>query len=264
MIDLPSIATIATEAVAIGHNIFLDSINVTIDFKGTRDLVTNIDTKIQDTIEQFLVEKTPNLPFYGEEGYSENGLFEQEYAWIIDPIDGTSNYVHGMELCAISLALLHYGEPVMGVIDAPKLRKIYTAILGSGAYCNTHPISVSEINTIADAIINLGDYAVSDDAQTKNQVRFATTEALALSTHRIRMIGTAALDLAFLAEGHTDAVIMHSNNPWDVAAGKIIAQEAGAIITTLSNELHTLQSTSILASTPRIHDPIIHLLQPLL
>jgi myo-inositol-1(or 4)-monophosphatase len=121
---------------------------------------------------------------------------------------------------------------------------------GSGAWRNGQRIQVSRTSQLADALVTVGDYAVGPDADDKNQERLQLTQLLAGQVLRIRMLGSAALDLAWLAEGKTDASIAFSNRPWDVAAGVIIAREAGAVVSDLDGSDHTTKSQATIASCP--------------
>jgi myo-inositol-1(or 4)-monophosphatase len=168
--------------------------------------------------------------------------------WALDPIDGTSNFAHGLPLCATQLALVHRGEPVIGVIVAPLLELRYHAIEGRGAFSNGQPIHASSTEDLSRAIVSIGDYATGVNSFEKNKHRLAVTRALAENVERVRMFGSAALDLAFVAEGRTDGCIIAANKPWDTAAGVLIAREAGASVVDLYGTRHNFEATSTVAS----------------
>lgn len=182
-----------------------------------------------------------------------------ELAWVLDPIDGTSNYAHGIPLHAISLALAHFGEPLVAVTHIPALAATYHAIRGSGAFHNNQPVRVRDTTDLRHAIVSIGDYATGPDADTKNQRRLAITAALIPAVERIRMFGAATIDLAFVAAGLTDAAIIDGNKPWDTAAGALLAREAGATVTDLTGNPHTATSTSTLAAAPPIAEQLTQL-----
>lgn len=170
--------------------------------------------------------------------------------WTLDPIDGTVNYAHGVPLCAVSLALLENGTPVLGVIDLPFLGTRFHSIQGGGAFQDGKPISASGTTTLADALVSIGDYAVGANAETKNRARLALTIKLVPKVQRLRMFGLAAIDFAWVANGTTDAVVMLSNNSWDVSAGVVIAREAEAIVLGADGEPHFLSSAATIAVAP--------------
>jgi myo-inositol-1(or 4)-monophosphatase len=242
----------AWQATQIGADILASAHPQSVRKKGDRDLVTDVDLRIQRDITNYLAHATPQISIYGEESSSRPDLAAAELLWVLDPIDGTSNFVHGLPLCAVSLALLHHGEPTIALTRAPLLNRTYHAIRHHGAFLNGDPIAASGTTDLVDAIVSMGDYAVGDDASARNQRRLALTAALVPRVERIRMFGAATLDLAFLAEGATDAAIIMSNKPWDTAAGTLIAREAGATTTDANANPHTHQSTSTIATAPGI------------
>ena len=175
-----------------------------------------------------------------------------ELTWVLDPIDGTSNYAHGIPLHAISLALARFGEPIVAVTHIPALNSTYHAIRGGGTFRNSQPVQVRNTTDLRHAIISISDYATGPDADTKNQRRLAITKALIPAVERIRMFGAATIDLAFVAAGLTDAAILDTNKPWDTAAGVLLAREAGATVTDLAGNPHTATAASTLAAAPVI------------
>ncbi|MBX6769999.1 MAG: inositol monophosphatase, partial [Actinomadura rubrobrunea] len=208
-----------------------------------------VDYAIERAVRDNLRAKTPDIAFLGEEeGKSGTG----DLMWVLDPVDGTANYVRNLPLCGISLALIHHSRPIVGVIDLPFLGARYHAAHTIGAYQADRRLQVSMTTNLKDAIVALGDYAVGEGAETKNRLRLALTERLAARVQRIRMLGSAALDLAWVAEGKLDAAIMLSNKPWDTAAGVLIAREAGAVVIDTDGIDHTLTSTATIAVTPNL------------
>ncbi len=219
---------IAWQATQIGSSTLRKSQPGSVHHKGDRDLVTDIDLAIQRDIADHLAQTTPDIALLAEESAHQPNIDAQEWLWVLDPIDGTSNFVHGLPLCAVSLALLHRGRTIVAVTHAPLLGRTYHAIKDNGAFLNGHRITTSDTDSLSAAIVSLGDYAVGHEAGKQNQQRLALTAELVPRVERIRMIGAATLDLAFVAEGALDACIMMSNKPWDTAAGTLIAREAGA------------------------------------
>ncbi|MFG1775980.1 inositol monophosphatase family protein [Micromonospora sp. NPDC049048] len=217
--------------------------------KGDRDMASALDYEIERDVRALLHAATPDIGFLGEEdGVSGSG----EMQWVLDPIDGTANFVRGIPLCAVSLGLLHHGEAVLGVIELPFLGNRYAAAQGDGATVDGSPIQVSQTSRLSEAIVAIGDYAVGKDAAAKNRLRLALTARLAESVQRVRMTGSAALDLAWLAEGKIDAALTLSNHPWDMTAGVAIAREAGARMVDRDGSHHDMNSSATLGVAPAL------------
>ncbi|MDT5029045.1 MAG: monophosphatase [Micromonosporaceae bacterium] len=228
--------------------------------KGERDLVSDVDFAIERRVREFLAEQTPDIGFVGEEdGVSGvvGGLM-----WALDPVDGTVNYVRGHPLCAVSLALLDRSEPVLGVIDLALLGRRYHAVRGRGAFADVlQEITTSTVPSLQDAVVAIGDYAVGTDSHAKNRLRLAVTAQLSAHLQRIRMHGSAAVDLAWLAEGRVDAVVICSNSAWDIPAGVAIAREAGAVVVDFDGADHTVESTATIAAGPAIIADLLDLVR---
>jgi len=249
--NLNTLLAIAQEAADIGAKLMTTQAPGAVSTKGDRDYVTELDVRIQHQIRDHLARATPDIDFLGEEG---DGAIDEsvDYVWVLDPIDGTSNFAHGIPLCATSLALVYRGEPIVGVIVAPFLRLRYHATKDGGAYCNDKPIHASETTDLGRAIVSIGDYATGEGAAEKNRRRFAVTKALAENVERVRMFGAASLDLAWVAEGRTDACIILSNKPWDMAAGVLIARLSGAMVTDTDKRPHDLAAEETMACNLRL------------
>ncbi|MEU8895380.1 inositol monophosphatase family protein [Nocardia sp. NPDC048505] len=241
---------IARAVVAEGAEMLGTAERGSVHVKGDRDFVTDLDQRIEDALRGRLAEMTPDFGFLGEESAPE--ARDAEYLWALDPIDGTSNFIHGLPLCAVSLALVHRNIPIIGVVAAPFLNSEYYGAVGAGAFANGQPIRVSGAEKLSGAIVSLGDYAVGPGASEKNGHRLEVTAALARNVERVRMFGSAALDLAWVAEGRTDACVILSNKPWDTAAGVVIARESGALVTDSAGLPHAFDSPHTVATTPGI------------
>ena len=252
---------IAWQATQIGAKTLGSSQPSAVQHKGDRDLVTDIDLAIQDDIAAYLAQTTPDIQLLAEESQHHPNINTTEWLWVLDPIDGTSNFVHGLPLCSVSLALLHRGRAVVAVTRAPLLGRTYHAMEDNGAFRNGQPISASQTDSLDEAIVSLGDYAVGADAAKLNEQRLALTAELVPRVERIRMVGAATLDLAFVAEGAIDACIMMSNKPWDTAAGTLIAREAGAHVTDANGDAHTHESVATIAAAPAIADQLAAAIQ---
>jgi myo-inositol-1(or 4)-monophosphatase len=257
MNSYPQFLSVANEAVDLAANLLRSHQPELVTAKGDRDMVTEVDFAIERKVRRFLAERTPYVGCLGEEeGIS--GRMDDLW-WSLDPIDGTANFVHGSPLCGVSLGLLRDGRPVVGVIDLPMLGTRYAAAEGLGAYANGQAIAVRQTTQLSEAIISIGDYATGEDAGSRNRLRLALTGRLAETVQRVRMHGSAALDLAWLAQGRTDAVITLSNKPWDVAAGVIISREAGAVLVDKDGSEHATASAATIGATPELVEPILKL-----
>ena len=248
MNDYSLLLSVATSAVDMAAAMMKTSRLTSVTAKGDRDLVSDVDLAIERQVREFLAEQTPGIGFVGEEdGVSGPG---GGLTWALDPVDGTVNYVHGHPLCGVSLALIDRAEPVLGVIDLAMLGRRYHAVHGGGAYADGLQITTTTVSSLRDAIVAIGDYAVGEGSRTKNQLRLAITARLTDHVQRIRMHGSAATDLAFLAEGRVDAVVICSNSPWDIPAGVVIAREAGAAVTDLDGSQFDMDSSATIAANP--------------
>ncbi|MFD5589448.1 inositol monophosphatase family protein [Streptomyces sp. NPDC127063] len=228
--------------------------------KGDRDMVSALDLAVEDRVRSFLRRETPEIGFLGEEGGGER-YHDAELTWALDPVDGTANLVHGIPLCGISLGLVEGQRSVMGIIDLPFLHQRFHALDGHGAYSGTTQLQASKVSSLDSAIVALGDYAVGEAAEERNRRRLAVTQLLAERALRVRMLGSAAVDLTWAAAGQVDATIALSNHPWDMAAGVCIAREAGCTVMDASGAPHTVTSSATITAAPRLREAILRLLQ---
>lgn len=258
--DPATLLPVAVEAIATASELMRTRRPASLTEKADRDLVSDVDVAIERAIRAHLQAATPDIGFLGEEE-GRTGAPGTGWVWTLDPIDGTSNFAHGIPLCASSLALLRDGRPVLAVIDAPFLGQRYHAIEGHGAYQGTMRLTVSTTAHLRDAVVAIGDYAVGHGADRKNQAHLATTIQLTPNVHRIRMLGTAALDLAWVAAGYLDASITLSNDPWDTAAGVLVAREAGASVVDANGSPHDLSSTATIAAPPVLVGNLVRLIR---
>jgi myo-inositol-1(or 4)-monophosphatase len=222
--------------------------------KGDRDFATEVDVHIEASIKTSLAEATPDIPFLGEE---EGGETDPDLArWVLDPTDGTINFARGNPLCTISLSLVVAGQPVLGIVDAPFLGERFIARQGEGAYLNGNPITIFEVPALHEAIIGVADFKVGLGSEDENRVHLAVLERLAHESLRVRMLGSAALDLAWLACGRLNATLMLSNLPWDVTAGLLLVREAGGFVYDYDGSTHNAESRYTIASVPSLVDVV--------
>lgn len=259
MTDIEDLLKAAEEAVDIASDLVRGRALGKVRAKADRDFVSDVDLAVEREVRALLEDRAPGMGFVGEEeGWTDPD--SSESYWVLDPVDGTTNLLKSLPLCAVSLALVVGGQIVLGVTDLPFLGSRYTAIAGQGAYRDGRRLQASTTDKLADAVIALGDYAVGPDAGRKNRARFAITEALATAAQRIRMFGSAAIDLAWVAEGRLDACVILSNKPWDTAAGVLLARESGAAVIDTIGTPHTLTSTATIAAAAPLVEPLVNLL----
>lgn len=258
MSGLPNLVAVANEAADLARQIILSRSVGVIASKGERDMVSDLDIEVERRVRSLLRERTPWIGFLGEEeGAVDSG---RDTMWVLDPIDGTANLVHGLPLCGVSLALVRERATVAGVIDLPFLSSRYSAYAGGGAERDGDPIRVAATSQLRDAMVGIGDYAVGAESDVKNLMRLAVTEQLTGRVQRVRMFGSAAIDLAWVATGRLDASIILSNHPWDTAAGVIIAREAGARVVDADGSEHTLSSRATISATPALLAGVLELI----
>jgi myo-inositol-1(or 4)-monophosphatase len=227
--------------------------------KGDRDYATEVDFRIEETVRAALHEIAPGIGFLGEEEGQSGGT--REAMWVLDPIDGTVNFANGSPLCAISLALIELGEPVLGIIDLPLVDERYVAHRGGGAWLNGRRINVLEPSGLHDAMVGFSDFAVGPRAKIENAVHRELMELLVPRCLRVRVHGSECLDLAWLAAGRLDVSVMLSSLPWDVTAGVLIAREAGAEAFDHGGEPWTPHSEFTICCTPGLVDELLPLVQ---
>ena len=225
--------------------------------KGDRDYATRVDLQIEDMVRASL-SHAGGIPFLGEE---RGGHLRAPLLWVLDPIDGTTNFIKGSPLCAISLALLADGQPVFGIVDLPLLGERYVARAGAGAYLNGLRLRMPETRTLSEAVIAITDFAVADDRATENPVHIALLARLAPLALGVRAHGSAALDLAWLAAGRVSGSVMLSNRAWDVSAGVLLAREAGGLAYDWDGSQHDVDSRFTIASPAGLKNALLALLE---
>ncbi len=225
----------------------------------TETWVSDLDVTVQESVRAFLEMETPHVRFLGEEQQTTTTDFDTP-VWALDPIDGTANLVRGIPLCGVSLALVENNLPILGVIDLPLMDLRYYGSRGHGAFGNGRRLRVADTASLHDAIVSVGDFAVDDGARTMNLLQLAILTRLAPTVQRVRMLGSAAVDLTWLTSGKTDVNVRLSNRPWDVGAGVIIAREAGAIVIDLDGSPYSLRSGATVSCTPRLRQSLVQLI----
>jgi myo-inositol-1(or 4)-monophosphatase len=224
--------------------------------KGRIDLVTATDLAVETLLKDKLGKLLPEAAFLAEETAGHTRL--DGPTWIIDPLDGTTNFAHGFPFVCTSVALFDGHEVVCGIVNAPLLGQCFTAGRGLGAFVNDTPLAVSGVARLEEALVATGfPYAVRENM---GEI-MADMETVLATTQGIRRPGSAALDLAFVAAGRFDAFYEIGLNPWDVAAGWLLVTEAGGRVTTYRPDgPYHLGDFRILASNGTLHEPMRSLL----
>lgn len=227
--------------------------------KGDRDMASEVDIAVERSVRALLRARTPEVGFLGEEeGTSGDG---RGLVWVLDPVDGTANFVNGIELCAVSLGLHRDGHPVLGVIELPFLGTRYWATEGGGAYRDGRRLRSSTAAGLDKVIVSMGDFTLGSGAGRANRTKLVLAELLATRVLRVRMLGSAAIDLVWVAEGKLGATVLLANKPWDVAAGVVIAREAGALVLDADGTGHTVDSAATIAVAPQFRDELLEVVR---
>jgi len=226
-----------------------------IDFKGEINLVTEADRSSEEIITSRIRHLFPDHDIIAEEGT--NIAMGSEYRWIIDPLDGTTNYAHGFPVFCVSIALQRVSQVILGVIYNPMLDELFVAGRGEGAFLQGRKIHVSSTKSLAEGFVATGfPYDIRENCRDA----LAYFNEMILKVQAIRRAGSAALDLAYLAAGRVDGFWELRLKPWDTAAGWILVEEAGGVVTDLSGKPYFLESPSIVASNGVMHKELMETL----
>src|SRR5436190_2674439 len=242
-------SAIAREACALLMQFF--DRNIQIEYKGEADLVTAADRKSEALIRERIRKLWPSHDVLGEEeGLRDTG---SEFRWYIDPLDGTTNFAHGFPVFCVSMALQHKNETVAGLCYDPTRDELFAAERGGGAHLNDHPTHVSKTANLSESLVATG--FPSHKRHKNPNIHFY--HQITLRTHGVRRAGSAALDLCYVACGRLDGFWEFNLNPWDTAAGVLIAQEAGGRVTNFSGGQFELNSRETLASNGFLHESLL-------
>lgn len=226
-----------------------------VDKKGVIDLVTEVDLEVERGFRAMIAERFPDHVVLGEE-FEEKGDREAcaPYVWLFDPVDGTTNYAHGLPIFCSSLALEIDGELAVGAVYDPTRPELFTAQRGAGARLNGEPLHVSTPDALIDSLLVTGfPYTV----QTDPAELVALFGEFLTRARAVRRLGSAALDLCYVAAGRFEGFWEQKLQPWDVAAGALIVSEARGTVTTADGGPFHPRSGSVLASNGRIHDAMV-------
>jgi myo-inositol-1(or 4)-monophosphatase len=230
--------------------------HVSVRHKGPADLVTEADFAAQETVRQIIHSAFPDHAVIGEEDQPSDGPPppRPEFRWIVDPLDGTTNYVHGVPFFCVSLALEHCGQLRAAAIHNPVSGECFSAESQRGAFLNGSPIHVSKVGGLSESLVSAGFPALVTP-QASDLLLF---NDVVLKCQAIRRTGSAALNLAFLAAGRFDAAWSYRTKIWDVAAGTLLIREAGGTVTSPRGEPVAIPGGPILAAaTPQLHGELL-------
>ncbi|NMG48590.1 inositol monophosphatase [Azoarcus communis] len=229
---------------------------LTVESKSPNDFVTEVDRAAEKAIIEVLQEAYPGYGILAEES-GESGA-DSEFVWIIDPLDGTTNFIHGFPQYAISIALAKNGVPEHGLVYDPIRNEMFTASRGGGAYLNDRRIRVSRRVRLSDALLGTGfPYRQFDNVDAY----LGMFRELTQKSAGIRRPGAAALDLAYVATGRLDGFWEIGLAPWDMAAGVLMIQEAGGLVSDLAGEANYLTTGNVVAGTPKVFGQLLPIIQ---
>jgi myo-inositol-1(or 4)-monophosphatase len=252
---IEDIIKISKEAGSIIREGFGRKLNI--EFKTNEsNLVTQIDMQAEKIITDFIKKKYPSHGILAEEGGETKS--DSDYLWVIDPLDGTTNFAHGLPIFSVSIGVQKNGEIIAGVVYDVMSDVIYSAEYRSGAYSNGKKINVSDNENLSHSLLVTGfPYNIAENPENALE-KFS---ALTLASRGMRRLGSAAIDFCYVANGVFDAFWEVHLHPWDICAGKLIVEEAGGIVTDFEGKKIDIFSKKILASNKKVHKPIIDIMQ---
>ena len=249
----------ARAAGAIINRASLDIERLTVTTKSTNDYVTEVDQAAEDAIISTILEAYPGHGILAEESGREHGARHSDYVWIIDPLDGTTNFIHGFPVYAVSIALSFRGQVQQAVVYDPARNDLFYASKGKGAFLNDRRIRVSKRTRLKDSLIGTGfPFRKGDNFQRYLKM----FEDVMVQCAGLRRPGAAALDLCYVAAGWYDGFFETGLSPWDIAAGSLMITEAGGLVGNFTGEPDFLYQREIVAGTPRVYGQLVQTLKP--
>jgi myo-inositol-1(or 4)-monophosphatase len=247
----------ARTAGAIINRAALDVEAVRISQKLVNDFVTDVDQAAEQAIIETLLGAYPGHGIWAEESGREHGAQDSEFVWIIDPLDGTTNFIHGLPIYCVSIALAVKGKIEQAVIYDPSRNDLFTATKGRGAYLNDRRLRVSKRIRLHECLLSTGfPFRPGDDFKTYLNMMGEVMPR----TAGLRRPGAAALDLAYVAAGYTDGFFESGLQPWDVAAGSLLVTEAGGLIGNFTGEPKFLEQKECMAGNPKVYGQLVTIL----
>ncbi|MFO1340763.1 MAG: inositol monophosphatase family protein [Burkholderiaceae bacterium] len=249
----------ARTAGAIINRASLDVDLLTVTAKSPNDFVTEVDQAAEAAIIETILTAYPGHGILAEESGRQHGAKHSDFVWIIDPLDGTTNFIHGLPIYCISIALAFRGKVEQAVVYDPARNDLFMASKGRGAFLNDKRLRVSKRTRLSDALIGTGfPFRKGDNFQRYLKM----FEAVAPHCAGLRRPGSAALDLCYVAAGWYDGFFETGLNPWDVAAGSLMITEAGGLIGNFTGEADFLHQREVVAGSPKVYGQLVQLLAP--
>ncbi len=227
--------------------------------KGPNDYVSEVDQAAEEAIIRTLLEAYPGHGILAEESGREHGAKDSDYVWIIDPLDGTTNFLHGFPVYAVSIALAYRGQVQQAVVYDPTRNDMFYASKGRGAFLNDRRLRVSKRTRISDSLIGTG-FPFRKGDNFKRYVKMF--EEVMQACAGLRRPGAAALDLCYVAAGYYDGFFETGLNPWDAAAGSLMITEAGGLVGNFTGESDFLYQREIVAGNPKVYGQMVQILAP--
>jgi myo-inositol-1(or 4)-monophosphatase len=226
-----------------------------VQHKGAIDLVTEFDKRSEDIVISSIQQSFPDHAILAEESGHHKTI--SEYQWVVDPLDGTTNFAHGIPVFSVSIGLLRNNSPIVGVVYDPIRNEMFSAEVGQGATLNNNPIHVSSQTDLGEAVLSTG---FPYDIRTSPRNNLAQFAQFQLRTQSVRHLGSAALDCSWTAMGRLDGYWEFGVKPWDVAAGALIVCEAGGRVSSVDRDEDFLSRDSILVSNGLLHEQMLGVL----
>lgn len=267
----PMVVMAANAAKKVGHEILRAHLNrhrldLAVESKGLDGLVTQIDRYAEQLTIATLQESYPNHSYLGEEfGLQEGKGADAEWCWVIDPLDGTQNFVHGVPHFCVSIAVQKNGITEHGVVYDPVRDELFSASRGRGAVMNQRRLQVSDRKTIAGGLFTTGhpyERMVDNERVGFAKQHFASLQAICENGGQVRRFGSAALDLCYVAAGRFDGYFEMSIKPWDIAAGELIVSEARGVVVDHQGASNAMQTGSVFACNVKLLKPLMQLVVP--
>jgi myo-inositol-1(or 4)-monophosphatase len=249
----------ARAAGALINRASLDLDLLKVSAKSPNDFVTEVDRASEEAIIEVLLGAYPGHGILAEESGRTHGAKDSDYVWIIDPLDGTTNFIHGLPIYAVSIALAHRGVVQQGVVYDPCRNDLFFASRGRGAFLNDRRLRVSKRTRMSESLIGTGFPFRRGDNYKRYLQMF---EAVMPQCAGLRRPGAAALDLCYVAAGYYDGFFETGLNPWDVAAGALIITEAGGLVGNFTGEADYMYQREVVAGNPKIYGQLVRLLAP--
>jgi myo-inositol-1(or 4)-monophosphatase len=251
----PLHVTTAVEAVVRAGDTMLAHVghDMRINKKSAIDLVTDVDVAIERMFRELIAARFPDHAILGEE-FGGSASVPEGPCWVFDPIDGTTNFAHGLPIFCSSLALEFNGVAEIAAVYDPSRRELFTAVRGGGAFLNGEPITVSTAATLIDSMLVTG---FPYDIHARLEEIIGLFRAFVGKARAVRRLGSAAIDLCYVAAGRMDGFWERDLNPWDIAGGALLVAEAGGRVTGLHGEPFTSRGRSVLATNNLIHDAML-------